>query len=135
MLGQFEIDPTSEAQPPHAWAAGDAALVEAARRGSSEAFASLVDRYRPAVARLAYRVTRDAEEAKDIAQDTFLRAFRRLDEIRPERPFARWLFRVARNASLDAIRRRRGAIAASFLTAKAGHVFELGPDEIALRKD
>jgi len=136
MHGQVEIDRTSQLQSARGWAARDAALVEAARGGSPEAFALLVCRYRPAVARLAYRLTHDAEEAKDIAQETFLRAFRRLDELRPERPFAPWLFVVARNASLDAIRRRRGAVAACFLTAKAAlNVFELTPDEIVLRND
>ena len=83
--------------------------------------------------RLAYRLTRDADEAKDIAQDAFLRAFRRLDDFRPERPFARWLFVIARNASLDTIRRRRRAVA---LAAESDdRVFELGPEDVALRND
>lgn len=57
----------------------DSALVEAARAGSPEAFGVLVDRYRAPLVRLAYRLTRDPDEAKDIAQDAFFRAFRRLD--------------------------------------------------------
>jgi RNA polymerase sigma-70 factor (ECF subfamily) len=80
----------------------DSVLVEAARAGSAEAFSELVDRYRAPIVRLAYRLTRDPDEAKDIAQDAFLRAYRRLGEFRPDRPFARWLFVIARNASLDA---------------------------------
>ena len=111
----------------------DTALVEAALAGSPEAFGALVDRYRAPVVRLAYRLTRDADEAKDIAQDVFLRAFRRLDDFRPERPFARWLFVIARNASLDAIRRRRRA--AAMAAESDGRPFELGPEDLALRND
>lgn len=112
----------------------EAALVDAARTGSAEAFAVLVDRYRAPVVRLAYRLTRDPDEAKDIAQDAFLRAFRRIDEFRPDRPFSRWLFVIARNASFDALRRRRRA--AAFATTEAQDVpSELGPEELALRND
>ena len=104
-----------------------------ARAGSPEAFGVLVDRYRGPVVRLAYRLTHDADEAKDIAQDAFLRAFRRLEDFRPERPFARWLFVIARNASLDTIRRRRRAAA---MVAESGEiVLDLGPEDVALRND
>jgi RNA polymerase sigma-70 factor (ECF subfamily) len=112
----------------------DAKLVDAARAGSSEAFTLLVDRYRAPVVRLAYRLTRDPDEAKDIAQDSFLRAYRRIEEFRPDRPFAHWLFVIARNASFDALRRRRRA--AAFVSAEAEEVAgELGPEELALRND
>ena len=112
--------------------AADAALADAARTGSSEAFAVLVDRYRAPVERLAYRLTRDADEAKDIAQDAFLRAFRRIEEFQPDRPFARWLFVIARNASFDALRRRRRA-AASALAVSEDAPSLPGPEELALR--
>lgn len=113
--------------------AGDVALVDAARAGSSAAFGELVDRYRGPVVRLAYRLTHDADEAKDIAQDAFLRAYRRLPDFHPDRPFARWLFVIARNASLDAIRRRRRA--ALFAAQDEGPRAEAGPEELALRND
>jgi len=111
----------------------DTALVQAARAGSSDAFGELVGRYRAPVVRLAYRMTRDADEAKDIAQDAFLRAYRRLPEFHADRPFSRWLFVIARNASLDAIRRRRRATA---LAAKGEPLtVEPGPEDLALRND
>ncbi len=111
----------------------DSALVEAARAGSAEAFGVLVERYRAPLVRLAYRLTRDRDEAKDIAQDVFLRAFRRLDDFRPERPFARWMFVIARNASLDTIRRRRREAALAAGTEERS--FEPGPEDVALRND
>jgi RNA polymerase sigma-70 factor (ECF subfamily) len=111
----------------------DSDLVDAARAGSEPAFELLVDRYRGPVVRLAYRLTHDADEAKDIAQDSFLRAYRRLGEFRPDRPFSRWLFVIARNAALDAIRRRRRA--AALVITNESAVFEPGPEELALRND
>jgi RNA polymerase sigma-70 factor (ECF subfamily) len=111
-----------------------AALVDAARNGSNDAFGELVDRYRAPVVRLAYSLTHDRDEAKDIAQDAFLRAFRRLGSFRPDRPFSRWLFVIARNASLDALRRRRRSLA---LVPPDGIVAEPepGPEDWALRND
>ncbi len=111
----------------------DSALVAAARQGSGEAFAILVARYRAPLVRLAYRLTHDADEAKDIAQDAFLRAYNRLGEFHPDRPFGRWLFVIARNASLDAIRRRRRA--ATYASKDEPLPFEPGPEELALRND
>jgi RNA polymerase sigma-70 factor (ECF subfamily) len=110
----------------------DVALVDAARAGSNDAFEALVDRYRAPVTRFAYRLTHDADEAHDIAQDAFLRAFRGLRDFRTDRPFARWLFVIARNASLDSIRRRRRN--ASFGPVD-GEAPALGPEEFALRND
>ena len=110
----------------------DTALVDAAREGSDEAFAELVDRYRAPVVRFAYRLTHDADEAKDIAQDAFLRAYRGLPAFRTDRPFARWLFVIARNASLDSIRRRKRAD--SIDTAQSEDVSP-SPEEFALRND
>jgi len=111
----------------------DSALVEAARAGSAEAFSVLVERYRAPLVRLAYRLTRDPDEAKDIAQDIFLRAFRGLNDFRPERPFVRWLFVIARNASLDTIRRRRRA--AAMAAEHEARPVEPGTEDVALRND
>jgi RNA polymerase sigma-70 factor (ECF subfamily) len=109
------------------------ALVDAARKGSNDAFGKLVDRYRAPVVRLAYSLTHDRDEAKDIAQDAFLNAYRRLGSFRPDRPFARWLFVIARNASLDALRRRRRLLA--IVPSGDGVAQEPGPEDWALRND
>jgi RNA polymerase sigma-70 factor, ECF subfamily len=110
----------------------DVALVDAARAGSDDAFEELVDRYRAPVVRFAYRLTHDADEAKDIAQDAFLRAYRGLRDFRTDRPFARWLFVIARNASLDSIRRRRRSAG---LVPADGGAEAPGPEDFAVRND
>jgi RNA polymerase sigma-70 factor (ECF subfamily) len=104
------------------------ALVSAARAGSTDAFGELVDRYRAPIVRLAYSLTHDVDDAKDVAQDAFLRAFRSIDSFRPDRPFSRWLFVIARNASLDAIRRRRRLANVVPLSGEP----ERGPEEWAM---
>jgi RNA polymerase sigma-70 factor (ECF subfamily) len=111
----------------------DQTLVDAARAGNDEAFGLLVGRYRAPVVRLAYRLTRDADEANDIAQDAFMRAYRSMERFPADRPFARWLFVIARNASLDALRRRRRA--AAFVPAELDVVDSFGPEEVVLRDD
>ena len=111
----------------------DSALVDAACAGSTEAFAVLVNRYRAPVVGLAYRLTRDADEAKDIAQNVFLRAYHRLGDVHSGRTFAGRLFIIARNASIDAIRRRRRAAAIPPVDERAPVDFD--PEDIAVRND
>jgi RNA polymerase sigma-70 factor (ECF subfamily) len=84
----------------------DAALVRLATRGELDAFAELVDRHRPVVVRVATRIV-GSEDAEDVSQDAFLRAFHRLEHFRGDAPFRSWLLRIAHNAALDHLARRR----------------------------
>jgi RNA polymerase sigma-70 factor (ECF subfamily) len=84
----------------------DAALVARAREGDLRAFEELVVRHRDPVFRLATRVVGPVE-AEDVAQDAFLRAFHRLGRFRGEGSFRTWLLRIAHNAALDELARRR----------------------------
>jgi RNA polymerase sigma-70 factor (ECF subfamily) len=84
----------------------DAELVWRTRRGDLSAFEQLVDRHRPVVLRVAARIA-GSDEAEDISQDAFLRAFHRLDHFRGEAPFRSWLLRITHNAALDHLGRRR----------------------------
>jgi RNA polymerase sigma-70 factor (ECF subfamily) len=87
----------------------DHALVAATLRGDDRAFEALVTRHRDVVFRVAARVVGE-EEAEDVAQDAFLRAFHRLDRFRGEAPFRTWLLQIAHNAALsEASARRPGA--------------------------
>ena len=79
----------------------------AARGGDHAAFAELVRRHQDAVYRFVLRMVRSRDEALEIAQDAFLRAWEALPQWQPEAQFRTWLFRIASNAALDALRRRR----------------------------
>ena len=84
----------------------DAELVRRTTRGELSAFEQLVDRHRPVVVRVAARIVGSAD-AEDVSQDAFLRAFHRVDRFRGDAPFRTWLLRIAHNAALDHLRRRR----------------------------
>ena len=85
----------------------DARLVEEARRGDREAFGELVLRYERRLIRVILRFVRDEELAKDLAQETFLRVYERLDQFDPSRRFGPWLFRIGVNLTLDYLRKRK----------------------------
>ena len=84
----------------------DRELVNRTLAGDLDAFESLVERHREAVARVAARVV-GPDEAEDVSQDAFLRAFHRLDRFRGESTFQAWLTRIAHNAAINAIARKR----------------------------
>jgi RNA polymerase sigma-70 factor (ECF subfamily) len=87
----------------------DALLARAAARGDRNAFARLVDLYRRPVHGLAFRLLRDPEEARDAAQETFVRAWSAISTYDVEQPFGPWILRIARNLTLDQLRRRGSA--------------------------
>lgn len=84
---------------------GDA--VALARSGDSDAFRVLVERHSRNVFRLAFRMTGNEQDAEDVVQETFLRAYRQLAKYESRSSFATWLFRIASNYSLDLIRSRK----------------------------
>jgi RNA polymerase sigma-70 factor (TIGR02960 family) len=95
---------TTGATPP---AAGDDAVVAAARAGDEAAFAALVDRHRRELHVHCYRMLGSFEEAEDLVQETFLRAWRRRQRFQGGPGFRAWLYRIATNACLDELRRSR----------------------------
>lgn len=84
----------------------DAELVDRALAGDLGAFEDLVERHRAVVYRVAARVV-GREEADDVAQESFLRAYHRLDRFRGDSPFRSWLLQIAHNSALNALRTRR----------------------------
>lgn len=72
-------------------------------------FGELVQRYQASVFGVCYRLLGDSAEAEDLAQEAFLRAFRRLESYDVERPFGPWMRRVAANLCLNALQGRRQA--------------------------
>ncbi|REJ91228.1 MAG: RNA polymerase sigma factor, partial [Planctomycetota bacterium] len=96
--------------------ASDARLVEDARSGDQNAFGQLVQRYERRLLRVIQRFVRDLDLAEDLAQETFLRVYERLDQFDASRRFGPWLFRIGVNATLDFLRRRKRRVWASLFT-------------------
>ncbi len=85
----------------------DGVAIELARSGDSDAFRLLVERHSRNVFRLAFRITGNEQDAEDVVQETFMRAYRQLKNYEARSSFATWLFRIASNYSLDLIRSRK----------------------------
>jgi len=85
----------------------DQTLVNQALAGRGEAFGTLVERYDRAVYHLAYRTLRDSEEARDVAQEAFFKAFRSLRTFRPGAKFSTWIFSITYHACCDRLTRRK----------------------------
>ncbi len=83
------------------------AWIQRALAGDQEAFACLVGAYQTAVYNLAYRMLGNATEAEDAAQETFLRAYTRLNTYDSERKFSSWLLAIASHHCVDRLRQRR----------------------------
>jgi RNA polymerase sigma-70 factor (ECF subfamily) len=81
----------------------DAVLVERAKRGDVSAFEMLVVKYQRRIERLISRMVRDADLVQDIAQETFIRAYRALPQFRGESAFYTWLYRIAVNSAKKAL--------------------------------
>jgi RNA polymerase sigma-70 factor (ECF subfamily) len=93
-----------EVRPP---VSDDATLVARTLAGDQSAFAGLVERYQGEVYHLALRYTRSREDAEDLTQEAFLRAFRALASYDPARPFGAWLYSITARLCIDHHRRRK----------------------------
>jgi RNA polymerase sigma-70 factor (ECF subfamily) len=85
----------------------DRDLVLRTRRGEVEAFGEVVARYQQSVFNVCYRMLGERMEAEDLAQESFIRAYERLQTFDIERPFGPWIRRVATNACLNHIQKQR----------------------------
>lgn len=85
----------------------EAALVAAARQGAAEAFTSLVNRYEGRIFRLARHITQNPEDAEDVLQETFLKAYEHLEDFQGNSKFYTWLVRIAVNQALMKLRKRK----------------------------
>ena len=89
-------------------AADDVELVRAALEGGESAFRAIVQRYQRPIYGLIVRMVRDPARAEDLAQDTFVKAFRALHTYDQERKFSAWLLTIAHHVAIDDL--RRGAL-------------------------
>jgi len=88
----------------------DEALVAATKRGDAQAFEELVLRHRQRVLALAQRITKNREDAEDVAQESFHKAFLHLDAFQEKSRFSTWLTRIAMNQAFMLLRRRRRVV-------------------------
>lgn len=87
----------------------DAALVARARGGDGTAFGELVSRYERKIYRLAKNITQSDEDAEDVLQDTFIKAYEHLDNFQGNSKFYTWLVRIGVNESLMKLRKRKAS--------------------------
>lgn len=97
----------TRSSPPAAAGRPDTILVREARGGDARAYGELVSRYQDRVYTLIYGLIQSHEDALDLTQDVFLRAYSSLGQFREEAVFYTWLYRIALNACIDFNRRRK----------------------------
>ena len=85
----------------------EAKLIARSLRQDPDAFGQLVERYATVIVNLAYRMVGDRTEAEDLAQETFVAAFKALPTFRAESKFSTWLYRIAANKCKDWLRAKR----------------------------
>jgi len=82
-------------------------LIDRAESGDQDAYTELVRRYEPRVFAVCMKMVRNPETARDLAQDTFVKAFRALDTFDRDYTFSTWLYKIARNTCIDHFRRSK----------------------------
>lgn len=117
--GADEPRPTPEEMsiddPVEAW---EVECIRKTQGGYPDAFNPLVAHYAPRIRAYLYRMLRNREEAEDLTQETFIKAFQALHRFEAERPFKRWLYTIATNTGLNALRGQK----------RRGTAIELDPD-------
>ncbi|HEY8492171.1 MAG TPA: sigma-70 family RNA polymerase sigma factor [Dehalococcoidia bacterium] len=106
----------------------DARLVAEAKAGDRAAFEAIVLQYQDRIGRYLYRLTSDWELARDLTQETFLRAYQHLGRQRDDAALYAWLYRIATNLAYDKLRRRRRLAWVPFGRAAEAHPEALVPD-------
>jgi len=95
-------------QPEHAVEAGvDLAIVQRVQAGDVRAFELLIQKYRERLFAIIYNLTANREDASDLAQEAFIKAFRSIGSFKGDSSFFTWLYRIAVNASLTHLKRNR----------------------------
>ena len=85
----------------------DADLIEQAQAGDEAAFQELIERYKTRIASIAYQVLGNYEDARDVAQEVFIKLYKGLGSFDPRKKFFTWLYRLTVNAAIDFLRAKR----------------------------
>lgn len=118
-------------------AASDEQQMLRLKRGDTEAFAGLVEKYRTPLVRFLYRMVHDAAVAEELAQEVFLRVYRARGRYKPSAKFTTWLFKIATNLALNSLRDgrvRHGAEMPAGAAARYGTLVRTGQGEVDARE-
>jgi RNA polymerase sigma-70 factor (ECF subfamily) len=129
LRGQVEMDQAAAATSGDARANIEAQFIERLKAGEATAFDRLVQERSGEVYALLYRLTEDAEEARDLTQETFLRAFQHINRFRGDADLKTWIYRIAINQARNRWRwwrRRRRDVTVSLDLVDDGHAEPLG---------
>lgn len=85
----------------------DINAIEKVLNGDTAAYTGLIDHYKDLVFTIARRITQNREDAEEITQDTFVKAYQKLSSFRKESRFSTWLYRIAYNEAITRVRRRK----------------------------
>ncbi len=85
----------------------DQHYIDLITNGDTHAFAILIDRYKDLVFTLALRLLKNREEAEEVSQDTFIKAYKSLSKFKGESKFSTWIYKIAYNTSLDRIKKNK----------------------------
>lgn len=85
----------------------DEDLIQRALQGEQKAYQILFEEYKQAIFHIVFKIVHSSEEAEDLVQETFIKAFSSLKTYNPSYRFSTWLYKIAANASIDHIRKKR----------------------------
>ena len=85
----------------------DSILINQAKSGDDKAYDKLLNKYKNSVYNLVYRMVRDVQEAEDLTQEAFIKAFNSLTQFNEEYAFSTWLYKIATNNCIDYFRKRK----------------------------
>jgi RNA polymerase sigma-70 factor (ECF subfamily) len=122
-----------EASPPEATEVHEKVLVERARRGDMEAYDGLIRRYQERIYATVYHMTSNHEDANDLTQESFIKAFQALKSFKGGSSFYTWIYRIAVNKTINFLKQRKNHVSMSLndLDFNAEH----DPDLVALVSD
>ncbi len=113
----------------------ESAAIELARSGDRDAFRVLVEQHSRTVFRIAYRMTGNEQDAEDMVQETFLRAYRQIGNFDGRAKFSTWITRIAVNCSLDLLRaRQRRGETVEIEEERSLSSSEVSPEQAALSR-
>ena len=108
----------------------DAALVRAAQKGDRDAFSALVSRHAASILNLTTRMLGSTADAEDVAQESFVAAYKALARFQGESKFSTWLYRIAMNKCTDALRaRRRPEVSLDAADDESATMWEIADEE------